>query len=333
MPRRPLFDGILSLPPSGGLITVPPPSLASSPLGPWVSRTAGIPANTPLLAMVFRPQNNRLTIVTTNTVAIQASDDGGQTFNAGSAGLTWKGIAINPAGLEAVIGTAAGAGKSMRSVDGLNFNTLNAMAFACDMIIWSAFLGQFVALPDGGGVVCTTPDVSTAWNNTTPVTGNVHAELSAEAFSRCVFVGGNNCVTSADLVTFTSRAIPAGTYRALGMNVAAGRIVALGDLGIGAFSDDGGLTWHAITTVDSATNWRSVVYSPLAGMWIACAVTGTSGHLTMTSADNGVTWVVKSGASDDRWRCVIDMPAFHRVAVCGTTADTFNGLLLTASTP
>jgi hypothetical protein len=79
-----------------------------------------------------------------------------------------------------------------------------------------------------------------------------------------------------------------------------------------------GINWTARSSaVDN--QWRSVCWSPEAGLFVAVAVTGT-GNRVMTSPD-GINWTARSSAVDNQWYSVCWSPEaglFVAVAVTGT---------------
>ncbi len=126
-----------------------------------------------------------------------------------------------------------------------------------------------------------------------------------------------SCQTSAAGAsgTWTMRTMPVATTwhqvaytSSLG---SAGRLVAVGSasgVGAAAWSDDGGATWSAATSLPETNNWNDVAWWPAQGFFVAVASTGT--HRVMTSTD-GKSWTNQTAASALAW---------SGVAVSGTTA-------------
>jgi hypothetical protein len=123
---------------------------------------------------------------------------------------------------------------------------------------------------------------------------NYYSSLKAVAWSPSLAlftaVGVSQCYTSANGLTFTSRAIPAGTYNAITFGddvfVAVGTDVAASSIN--------GADWTARTPATLNT-WQDVIYCTALDLFVAVANDGT--NRVMTSTD-GVTWSNEPAEAD-----------------------------------
>lgn len=101
--------------------------------------------------------------------------------------------------------------------------------------------------------------------------------------------------------TWTMQTMPSSsTWRAIDYASSlggAGRLVAVGN-GVAAWSDDGGTTWAAATSLPEANNWIDVKWWAAKAMFVAVAGSGT--HRVMTSTD-GKSWTVQTAAAALTW--------------------------------
>lgn len=123
--------------------------------------------------------------------------------------------------------------------------------------------------------------------------------------------------TSPDTTTWAIHNMPTtSAYRAIAYAPtlgSAGRLVAVGTtsgVGVAAWSDDGGATWSAATSLPETNNWEDVAWWPAQSIFVACAGTGT--HRIMTSAD-GKSWANQTAASALNWS---GLAVSGSVAVC-----------------
>ncbi len=121
------------------------------------------------------------------------------------------------------------------------------------------------------------------------------------------------CQTSPDLTTWTMHNWPStATRRAVAYTPTlgtVGRVVAVGN-GVADWSDDGGVTWNAATSLPEANSWWDVKWWDAQAVFIACAISGT--HRVMTSAD-GKSWTNQTAASALAWSGIA---VSDTVAVC-----------------
>ena len=168
--------------------------------------------------------------------------------------------------------------------------------------------GTYVAVRDRSGQpgAMTSPDGMTWTGRNTPVdsTGYQAWSYSGLAYGQGVFVGvgqeesGVRILRSADKgQTWTHIPSPSG-IDLYAVAFGGGKFVAVGRQGLGAISDDLGLTWRRFTLPN--LQWSDVTYGK--GLFVAVASSGT-GNRVMTSP-NGTTWTQRSGADARNWRDV-----------------------------
>ncbi len=115
----------------------------------------------------------------------------------------------------------------------------------------------------------------------------IAAILAALPRSRLAAVGASIAAWSAGGSTWSAGTIPAATYNAVASNGAdGGRLVAVGNTGACATSDDGGATWTARTI--PAGTYYDVAWSQALGLWIAVGAS-----VAATSPD-GITWTART---------------------------------------
>ncbi len=135
--------------------------------------------------------------------------------------------------------------------------------------------------------------------------------------------------TSPNTTAWTLHNMPAtSAYRQVAYAAtlgSAGRLAAVGN-GVAAWSDDGGATWSAATSLPEANSWFDVAWWAAQSMFVACAGNGT--HRIMTSAD-GKSWTNQTAASALAWSGIA---VSGTVAVCVAFSSTASTQLIQTST-
>lgn len=145
--------------------------------------------------------------------------------------------------------------------------------------------GLFVAVASDTGLVITSPDGITWTTRATPL-----GSLRAVTYGNGVFVAlqiGNSCVTSTNGITWTTRTMPSSSVWA---SVAYGNgvftAVSSGVSAASATSPDG-INWTG-GTLPSAATWLSVTYGN--GIFLALDYASTSA----ATSTNGLTWTART---------------------------------------
>jgi len=177
-------------------------------------------------------------------------------------------------------------------------------------ICWSPELQLFVTVAGtglGSGGVLTSSDGLTWISRICPVTTNdwYRVTWSSELYLFAAIAATgvtNNIMTSPDGITWTSRA-KSGTQVLRGLCWSPELLLFVASGAAIMIRSSNGITW-----TDSSTetgNWRAVCWSPDLNLF--CAVKNGGTERAMTSS-NGITWTLRTMASNTDWRGIIWSP-------------------------
>ena len=89
-----------------------------------------------------------------------------------------------------------------------------------------------------------------------------------------------------------------------------------------------GITWTVPTGLSNATNqnnaWRGLCWCPEWSLWVATAISGTTGYYCMTSPD-GVTWTAKATPADQSWGYALWIPPDDTLTTGRVLAFAYSG--------
>jgi hypothetical protein len=150
--------------------------------------------------------------------------------------------------------------------------------------------GIFVLMQGAIGATWTSTDGLT-WSQNTAVLPTDYYSRGLH-FLNGLFIsvdvnGSQSCWTSADGISWDEYLLPApNQWMDVGYSEDTGRLVAVSLSGSGAYSDDMGVTWTDIPSIQTGTQWHGVEYGN--GVWVAVGSSATS---ISTSSDDGISWV------------------------------------------
>ena len=167
--------------------------------------------------------------------------------------------------------------------------------------------GKFVAVGAGASDATAVSSDGLTWSSNSAPSD---ADWSSVTYGNGFFVAVGSAVSvesdqrimrSADGVTWTLYAAPAGTGPLTSVTFGKGLFVAVATSGTGnrVLTSPDGMTWTSRTSAADNT-WQSVTYGN--GVFVAVSDSGT-GNRVMTSPD-GLAWTIRTSASDNSWWAV-----------------------------
>ena len=151
-------------------------------------------------------------------------------------------------------------------------------------VCWSAELGLFVVVADGG--------------------------ISAV----------NRLMTSTDGITWTLRTPASDSgWKSVCWSAELGLFVAVANSGTGVMTSPTGINQWTSRTAAGTNGWTSVCWSAELGLFVAVSFSGT-GNRVMTSP-NGITWSLRTSAADNSWVSVCwsaELGIFVAISTSGT---------------